>query len=95
MIWNPDEVRPIDIGKRLDGEPDAKQNYRPPRGHDGPVRSVSFSPNGQLVLSSSEDNTVRIWDAAAGKSHDGTSGTWPRGSGVRVLARWPMGAFRR
>jgi WD40 repeat protein len=68
MIWNPDDVKPVDIKARLNNEPDPKPNYARLSGHDGPVRSVSFSPNGQLVLSGSEDNTLRIWDVAAGES---------------------------
>jgi len=34
-------------------------------GHEGPVHSVSFSPNGRAVVSSS-DKTVRLWDARVG-----------------------------
>ncbi|TAE28788.1 MAG: hypothetical protein EAZ92_07720 [Candidatus Kapaibacterium sp.] len=36
------------------------------RGHVGTVRSVSFSPDGKLIVSGSEDKTVKIWDAATG-----------------------------
>lgn len=32
------------------------------RGHGGPVYGLSFSTNGQYLLSSSEDTTVRLWD---------------------------------
>jgi len=33
------------------------------QGHTGPVSSVTFSPDGQRIVSSSVDNTLRIWDA--------------------------------
>ena len=36
------------------------------RGHVGNVRSVSFSPDGTLIASGSDDKTVKIWDAATG-----------------------------
>ena len=87
MIWNPDEVQPVDI-KRLDGQPDAKPNYLRLAGHDGPVRSVAFSPNGQLVLSGSEDNTIRVWDVATGETVNALRG---HGSSVRACAFSPDG----
>ena len=32
-------------------------------GHTGYVYSVAFSPDGQTIVSSSEDQTVRLWTA--------------------------------
>ena len=35
-------------------------------GHAGWVRSVAFSPDGKRVISGSDDNLVKIWDAESG-----------------------------
>ena len=34
-------------------------------GHDGPVHSVSFSPDGVALLTASRDSDARVWDTAA------------------------------
>jgi WD40 repeat protein len=36
-------------------------------GHTDTVRSVTFSPNGQLLASGSSDHTVRLWNPATGE----------------------------
>src|SRR5262249_28114579 len=37
------------------------------KGHTGWVNSVAFSPAGKLIVSGSQDSTVKVWDAATGK----------------------------
>ena len=55
------------VGAMADGRWD---DLRPPRqfiGHGGRVRSVAFVPNRHLVVSGSDDRTVRLWDEETAK----------------------------
>ena len=37
------------------------------KGHRGTTISIAFSPDGQTIASGSDDNTIRLWDAATGQ----------------------------
>jgi WD40 repeat protein len=37
----------------------------PPQGHSGNVNSISLSPDGAMLASASDDQTVRLWDTAS------------------------------
>jgi WD40 repeat protein/serine/threonine protein kinase len=36
-------------------------------GHSGPVTSLAFSPDGQRILSGSDDSTLKLWDVETGE----------------------------
>ena len=38
-------------------------------GHSDWVNSVSFSPDGKLIVSSSDDGMVQLWDAVTGAAY--------------------------
>jgi hypothetical protein len=42
---------------------------RPLTGHTDAVLGVTFSPDGQLLATTSFDQTVRLWDVATGQPH--------------------------
>ena len=81
----------------LDGEPAAK----PFRGHDGPVNSVAFSPDGTRIVSGSADGTVRLWTlegepaAKPFRGHDGPVNSVAFSpDGIRIVSGGENGMVR-
>jgi hypothetical protein len=90
MVWNPDEVVAVDFKEAVAGVAKPKPNGLQLMGHDGPVRSVNFSPNGALVASGGDDNSIHLWDTSTGEVAQVLRG---HGNAVRSVAFSPDGQF--
>jgi WD40 repeat protein len=44
-----------------------RSEYNRLEGHQGSVRSMSFSPDGKILASSSDDGTIKLWNTKTGK----------------------------
>ncbi len=69
--------------------------FREFEGHTAPVRAVEFSPNGKMVLSAGNDNTIKLWSFAgdaAGESTDGKAAGGKLVKSLRGHASWVRSA---
>ncbi len=71
-------------------------------GHTRAIQSLAFSPDDQLLATSSDDGTVRVWDVPSGRARAVLSpGVWTvwcvafSPDGTELLATYSDGAVRR
>jgi WD40 repeat protein len=65
---SPEEIRALRRLQREQGASGAAtKEIAVLRGHEWPVNSAAFSPDGSRIVTASDDKTVRIWDAATAK----------------------------
>ena len=61
------DLKITDLGYWVKILSEDEQNLQIFKGHSAPINYVSFSPDGKLVASTSQDMTIRIWDVTSGE----------------------------
>lgn len=67
LIWNPAEVPPFSLDNLLVNR-ETPMNFQALSGHLGPVQSVRFSQDGEVLVSGGRDNAVKIWSTRTGRT---------------------------
>ncbi len=69
LVWDRAQAKPFPFDKLTANAAVPPPVYLPLVGHHGPVRAVKFFPDATgRLMSTSQDNTVRVWDTASGKT---------------------------
>ncbi len=87
LLWNPSEVPSFSLDRLLVNKK-AEVNYRELTGHSSPVLDVTYSKDGQLIVSGGRDNAVKIWSTKTLKPIKTFRGHF---SGVRAVDISPDG----
>ena len=62
LLWDPRDVRSVEFSLLADNGKVAPTKHDVLEGHTAAVRSLRFSEDGKRLVSSGDDNTVRVWD---------------------------------
>lgn len=63
------------------------------RGHRGRVKTASYSPDGKLIVTASDDKSARVWDAATGELAEAGGGVLSHSEPVLFASFSPDGTL--